>query len=80
MSKPPATPDIDEAQREEAQRQTESAASQALDVAGGVIEAVASGAVEAAGAVAGAALDATVTVAKVSLDVVGGILGGLGDL
>jgi hypothetical protein len=41
-----------------------------------VVDAVATGAVEAAGA----ALDATVTVAKVSLDVVGGILGGLGDL
>ncbi|CAH0257370.1 hypothetical protein [Roseomonas sp. CECT 9278] len=76
----PNPPDLDEAQREEARRQAESHGGQALDVAGGVIDVIASGVVETAGAVAGAALDATVTVAKVSLDVVGGILGGLGDL
>jgi len=76
----PNPPDLDEAQREEARRQAESQGSQALDVAGGVIDVVTSGVVDAAGAVAGAALDCTVTVAKVSLDVVGGILGGLADL
>ena len=80
MTQPPIPPELDEAQREEARRQTESNVDGALDLAGSVVDAVASGAVEAAGAVAGAALDATVTVAKVSLDVVGGILGGLGDL
>jgi chorismate synthase len=76
----PNPPEFDEAQREEARRQAESQGSQALDVAGGVIDVVTSGVVDAAGAVAGAALDCTVTVAKVSLDVVGGILGGLADL
>jgi chorismate synthase len=76
----PNPPELDEAQREEARRQAESQGGQALDVAGGVIDVIASGVVDTAGAVAGAALDATVTVAKVSLDVVGGILGGLPDL
>jgi hypothetical protein len=76
MTLPPTPPELDEAQREEARRQTEANVDGALDLAGSVVDAVASGAVEAAGA----ALDATVTVAKVSLDVVGGILGGLGDL
>ncbi len=76
----PNPPELDEAQREEARREAESQGGQALDVAGGVIDLVASGVAEAAGAVAGAALDCTVTVAKVSLDVVGGILGGLTDL
>ncbi|BDG73777.1 hypothetical protein [Roseomonas fluvialis] len=80
MTQPPIPPELDEAQREEARRQTDANVDGALDLAGSVVDAVASGAVEAAGAVAGAALDATVTVAKVSLDVVGGILGGLGDL
>ena len=77
---PPLPPELDEAPREEARRQAGSHQDGALDLAGGVVDAVANGAVEAAGAVAGAALDATVTVAKVSLDVVGGILGGLADL
>jgi hypothetical protein len=76
----PNPPELDEAQREEARRQAESQGGQALDVAGGVMEVVASGVAEAAGAVASAALDCTVTVAQVSLDVVGGILGGLTDL
>jgi hypothetical protein len=76
----PNPPELDEAQREEARRQAESQGGQALDVADGIIDVIASGVVETAGAVAGAALDATVTVAKVSLDVVGGILGGLPDL
>lgn len=76
----PITPELDEAQREEARRQTESQLPQALDATGSLIDGVTSGVVEAAGAVAGAAIDCTVTVAKVSLDVVGGILGGLGDL
>jgi hypothetical protein len=76
----PNPPELDEAQREEARRQAESQGGQALDVADSVIDVIASGVVETAGAVAGAALDATVTVAKVSLDVVGGILGGLPDL
>ncbi len=77
---PPIPPEPDEAQREDARRQFESEGSTALDVAGGVVEALASGVVDAAGTVAGAALDATVTVAKVSVEVVGGILGGVADL
>lgn len=76
----PNPPALDEAQREEARRQAESQGGQGLDIAGSVVDVVANGVAEAAGAVAGAALDATVTVAKVSLDVVGGILGGLTDL
>jgi chorismate synthase len=80
MSQPSIPPGLDEAQREEARRQAESQAPQALDAAGSVIDLVTNGVVDAAGAVAGAALDATAMVAKVSLDVVGGILGGLGDL
>jgi chorismate synthase len=76
----PIPPELDEAQRDDARRQAESQGNQAIDAAGGVIDAVASGVVDAAGAVAGAAIDCTVTVATVSLDVVGGILGGLTDL
>jgi len=72
----PIPPELDEAQREEARRQTESQLPQALDATGSLIDGVTSGVVE----VAGAAIDCTVTVAKVSLDVVGGILGGLADL
>ena len=69
MTTPPIPPELDETQREDAKQQTSADVDGALDLAGSVVDAVAS-----------AALDATVTVAKVSLDVVGGILGGLWDL
>jgi phosphotransacetylase len=79
-TQPIPPPELDEAQREDARRQVESNADGALDLAGTVVDAITSGAVHTAGTIVNAALDATVTVAKVSVDVVGGLLGGLGDL
>jgi hypothetical protein len=74
---PPLPP---EAQQEEARRQADSQAPQALETAGQVGETLLNGALDIVTDVAGAALEGTVAVAKVSLEVVGGILGGLGDL
>jgi len=50
------------------------------DITGAVADVANSGVVEVAGEVVGACLEGVATVAKVSLDVVGGILGGIGDL
>lgn len=80
MTQPLDPAGTDETQREEARRQAESQGGQTLEVADGMLDVVTSGVIEATGAVAGAALDATVTVAKVSLEVVGSVLGGLTDL
>jgi hypothetical protein len=79
---------LDEHKREEARRQAESsgagsAADGALDIADLATSGAIDIATQAAGAVAdaaGAVLGATADVAKASLEVVGGILGGLGDL
>ncbi len=73
--------------RREAERQHGSTVGDVLDVAGTAldlgftaVEIVASGAGQAIIGAAGAAAEGTVTVAKVSLEIVGGALGGLGDL
>ncbi len=72
----PNPPELDETQREEARQQTSANVDGALDLAGSVVDASASARGRAAaGRGCGAALDATVTVAKVSLDVVGGNAG-----
>jgi hypothetical protein len=84
----PTAAALDEAKREEARRQAEanggSGVADGLDAA---VDLASSGALEAAGQVAGAVIDAagaalgaTADVAQASLEVVGGILGGLGSL
>jgi hypothetical protein len=79
---------LEEAKREEARRQAEANAGTGLaDGVNATVDLASSGALEAAGQVAGAVIDvagaalgATAEVAKASLEVVGGILGGLGSL
>ncbi len=85
---PPPEVALDEQKREEARRQVEGGGIEAVaDGAELALDAATSGAIDlaaqAAGVVVdatGAVLGATVEVAKVSLEVVGGILGGLADL
>jgi hypothetical protein len=73
-----------EAHREEARRQAEAQAGSGVDgladAAEVTVDLAASGVLDVAGQVAGACLEGVATVAKASLDVVGGILSGLGDL
>ncbi|MBR0679721.1 hypothetical protein GXW74_04435 [Roseomonas eburnea] len=89
---PPLPPEaaLDEQERDDLRRQTRGSGVEAVadgaDLALGVVDLATSGAADmaaqAAGAVAdaaGAVLGATAEVAKVSLEVVGGILGGLAD-
>jgi hypothetical protein len=84
----PTTAALDEAKREEARRQAEANAGTGVaDGLDATVDLASSGALEAAGQVAGAVIDAagaalgaTAEVAQASLEVVGGILGGLGSL
>jgi hypothetical protein len=85
---PPVSIDAvpDDQKREEARRQAESSGlgsvSDDADAALGVTEAVTQGALGAAGQATGAALDTSCAMlgATVSLDVVGGIIGGILDI
>lgn len=74
------TPTPPAPEQEEARRQAESQASPVLEGVAQVADAALNGAVELAVDAAAAAADGAITVAKVSIEVIGGILGGLGDL
>jgi hypothetical protein len=84
----PTAAALEETKREEARRQAEGQAGSGLaDGVDATIDLVSSGALEMAGQAAGAVADAAVAtlgaaadVAQASLEVVGGILGGLGSL
>lgn len=73
-----------EAEREEARRQAEAQAGSGLegaaDAAEVAVDLAASGVLDVAAQVAGACLDGAATVAQASVEVIGGLLGGLSDL
>jgi hypothetical protein len=73
-----------EEQREEARRQAEANGGAAVEAAADGAELAAdlvgSGMLEAVGDIAGACLDGAATVAQASVEVIGGLLGGLADL
>ena len=75
---------LEEQKREEARRQAEAQSGGAVegiaDAAETTVDLAASGALDVAAQVAGACAEGVATVAQASLEVVGGLLSGLGDL
>lgn len=76
----PTPPIPTQAEQEEAKRQAQASSQGSLDGAGDLAEVAADGGCGLIADAASACIEITATVASTSLEVIGGILGGLADL